>query len=53
MQVYSKLSEKIKDSVIIYMNNEPCSWRVVKIEAKGKTPLGRKMLGNLHERKKI
>ena len=53
LKKYGKLPEKTRKSVVIYMNNEPYSWQVVKLEVTGKTKLGRKMLGNLHERKKI
>ena len=51
LDVFSRLPEKEKGLPIVVINHrgidQPCSWRVVKLEAECTTPIGKRMLRQL------
>ncbi len=49
LRVYSNLPQRLKDQIVIVIDDEPMTWNAVYLELKEETKLGRRILKKLEE----
>lgn len=47
LRVYSNLPQRLKDQIVIVIDDEPMTWNAVYLELKEETKLGRRILKKL------
>ena len=53
LKVYSNLPLKLRDEIILVLDDEPITWRVAYLEVKNETKLGKEILKRLFKLKII